>query len=197
MTRTTLYKAHYFIVLFLAAAAALAALAYFRFSPLAIVLIFIALFVPGRILGFFWRDLLRGLRLLNAREFSESKRHSELFLAQVRSQPWIKNLVWLGSSTYSHDPEVLALNNLGAAELNLGERESAEAHFKKAIELDNQCPLPFVNLSILYEQSGNAEEATRCIESAIRLGYGNGVSDKIIRASQTRFANSDGTGASP
>lgn len=197
MTRTTLYKAHYFAMMIGAGTLALAVVTYFQFSPVAIVLVFMALLVPGRILGFFWRDLLRGLRLLNARQFAESKRHSERFLEKVRKSPWIKNLVWLSSSTYSHDPEVLALNNLGAAEVQLGQMEVAKANLQKAIELDPKCPLPFVNLGVLHESNGEAEEAIRCFQQAARLGYANRLSDRIVRASQTQFAGRDGAGISP
>jgi tetratricopeptide (TPR) repeat protein len=196
MTRTTLYKAHYFGVLCVGGAIALAALTYFRFSAISIVLVLVAGLIPGRVLAFFWRDLLRGLRLLNARQFTESKRHSELFLREVRSRPWIKNLVWLGSSAYSHDPEVLALNNLGAAELNLGEIESAKQHLNQAIEMDSKCPLPFFNLGVLHAGGGEGEEAERCFQQAARLGYVNGLSDKLVRAAQARFASTDGGGIS-
>ncbi len=196
MTRTTLYKAHYFGMLLLAVALALAALIYFRFSGVSLVLVFIALLIPGRVLGFYWRDLLRGLRLLNARQFAESKRHSELFLEDVRRRPWIKHLVWLGSSAYSHDPEVLALNNLGAAELGLGEIDSAKTHLNEAIRMDGLCPLPFFNLGVLHANNDEPEEAERCFAQAARLGYANSLSDKIVRASQTRFARTDGAGVS-
>ena len=196
MTRTTLFKAHYFGMFCLAGALALGVLTYFRFSAISIVIVFVAMLIPGRVLGFYWRDLLRGLRLLNVRQFAESKRHSELFLEKVRSQPWIKHLVWLGSSTYSLDPEVLALNNLGAAELKLGELEAAKLHLTQAIQLDGKCPLPFFNLGILHSNLADPEEAVRCFEEAARLGYANELSDKLVRASQTRFANTDGAGLS-
>ena len=74
MSRTTLYKGVCFGLLFGVGAIAFGALAYFRFSPVAFVILFVALLIPGRILGFFWRDLLGGLRLLNARDYAESKR---------------------------------------------------------------------------------------------------------------------------
>ena len=196
MTRTTLYKAHYFSILCLAGTVALAALFYFRFSAISILLILVALLIPGRILGFYWGDLLRGLRLLNARQFAESKRHSQRFLEKVRRQPWLKHLVWLWSSTYSHDPEVLALNNLGAAELNMGETEAAKLHLSEAIRLDGKCPLPFFNLGVLHANIGEPEEAKRCFEQAARLGYSNSLSDKLVRAAQTRFAHTDGGGLS-
>ncbi|HTT96838.1 MAG TPA: tetratricopeptide repeat protein [Rhizomicrobium sp.] len=192
MTRTTLYKGVYFAMFGSAAILALGVLAYFQFSPLAFLVVVVALLIPGRILGYFWRDLLRGLRLLNAKDYVASKVCSERFLVEVREKPWIRHFIWLGSSTYSRDPEVLALNNLGAAELALGEVDVARAHLEEAIAKDPLCPLPFFNLGALFKATGNVSESERCFAEATRLGFRHGISDKIVRASQTRFAEMDG-----
>ena len=150
--------------------------------------------LPGRILGYFWKDLLRGLRLLNAHEFEASKICSQRFLTELSLRPWLKNLVWLGGSAYPRDPEVLALNNLGAAELGLGEFEMARRSLDRAIEVDDLCPLPYYNIGVLLRASGMPEEAEQQFEQAARLGFKRSISDKIIIASQTRFANTDGRG---
>ncbi|HEY2068536.1 MAG TPA: tetratricopeptide repeat protein [Rhizomicrobium sp.] len=192
MSRTARYKIVYFTMLFGGAVLAGAAFVVFRLSPLAVVTVLIGALIPGRILGFFWRDLLKGLRLLNAREYPESKRSSERFLVEVHKRPWIRKLIWLGASTYSRDPEVIALNNLGAAEMQLGEHDAARRHLNQAIALDPLCPLPFVTLGIMARQAGDSAEAARCFAEARRLGYAHGLLDRIVRASQTRFAETDG-----
>jgi tetratricopeptide (TPR) repeat protein len=194
MSRTTLYKGIYFGMAVVAGAISLAILLHYHFSPTAIVAVVVALLLPGRILGYFWRDLLRGLRLLNAREFTASKICSQRFLAELPSKPWLKYLVWLGASSYSRDPEALALNNLGAAEIQLGELGSARQHLDRAIEIDPLCPLPYLNIGALLEASGNADEARLFFDQAARLGYKRDISDKIVIAAQTRFANTDGSG---
>lgn len=192
MTRTALYKGVYFAMVGGGALVASAAIIHFRDSPVAIAAVLLSLLIPGRILGFFWRDLLRGLRLLNARDFAASKFHSERFLEYFRGHRWIRHLVWLGSSTYSRNPEVLALNNLGAAEIGLGEHDPARAQLNAAIALDPLSPLPFYNLGVLARAQGDTAEEERCFMQAWRLGYRNGVTDKIVRSSQNRFANIDG-----
>jgi tetratricopeptide (TPR) repeat protein len=171
---------------------ALSVLAYFRFSLPAIVAVVVVGLIPGRILGYFWRDLLRGLRLLNAKNYAASKFHSERFLVEVRKKPWIRHFIWLASSAYSRDPEVLALNNLGAAEIGLGKLDPARAHLREAIAKDALCPLPFYNLGVLFKAMNDTGESERCFAQATRLGLRHGISDKIVRASQTRFANTDG-----
>ncbi len=87
---------------------------------------------------------------------------------------------------------MLALNNLGAAEMGLGQHDLARAHLNAAITLDPLCPLPFYNLGVLARAQGDTAEEERCFMQAWRLGYRNGVTDKIVRAAQRRFANTDG-----
>jgi tetratricopeptide (TPR) repeat protein len=198
MSRTAVYKAYYFLLLFLFGAFALWLLFHSHFAPIVFAAIFIAYLIPGRILGFYWRNLLRGLRLLNARNFEESKRCSEQFLLDVQARPWIKNLIWLGSSAYSRNPTVLALNNLGSAEINLGQFDRARIHLDRAIEIDGKCPLPYYNIGVLLRVEGEPEKAKQWLAEAARLGFTKGFSDKIVTASQTRFAAIDGLGsASP
>ncbi len=191
MSRTTLYKGVYFAMMGAALLMVAGVAWWFRWG-LAGLFVLPILLVPGRVLGFFWRDLLTGLRLLNARDFVNSKRHSERFLVQVRAKPWLKRLIWLGSSSYSRDPEAMALNNLGAAELALGEIDAARRHLEEAIGVDRRNPLPFYNLGLLHRTIEDADMAERCFAEARRLGYTRGWSDGIVTTSQTRFAARDG-----
>ena len=165
---------------------------YYRLSPLQIALIVIALIIPGRILGYFWRDLLVGLRLLNAKQFEESARYSQQFLSELAKRAWIKNLTWLGSGTYSRDPEALALNNLGAAEMCLGRFEAAEAHLRQSIRVDGENPLPYFNLGQLRLILDDSAQANEYLREAHSRGYVGGFSDVLIRSAQGRFAYTDG-----
>jgi tetratricopeptide (TPR) repeat protein len=165
---------------------------HFHLTAIALPGIILVLLAPGRIAGFFWRDLLRGLRLLNAKEFAASKLCSERFLVQIRAAPWRKHLIWLVTSAYSRDPEVLALNNLGAAEFQLGEWRSARKHLDHAIELDPLCPLPYFNIAVLLNAGGDAAQAAQWFGEAERLGYTRGRSDRYFKAAEARFAQIDG-----
>jgi hypothetical protein len=194
MTRTARYKAVYFMILGLGGCSAAALLWYFGPSLPVFLAVILLLLIPGRVLGYFWRDLLRGLRLLNLREYAASKACSERFLAYYERQPWIRHLIWLGSGTYSRNPKAMALNNLGAAEIPLGETDAARRHLYKSIEIDPLNPLPFYNLSVLARVQGDVEGAARCSAHARALGFSRGVSDAIVRSSQNRFATLDGRG---
>jgi tetratricopeptide (TPR) repeat protein len=112
----------------------------------------------------------------------------------MKQRPWLKKLIWLGSGSYSRDPECLALNNLGAAEIKLGEFESARRHLEAAIAVDRQSPLPYFNLGALARLEGNESEAARLIEQAAALGYSRGLSDRLVTAAQDRFSKTSGQG---
>lgn len=196
MSRTTMYKGFYFGMAGGIAAILIWIVLRFHLTAIGVLVLVIGLLLPGRILGFFWRDLLRGLRLLNEKNFEESKRHSELFLARLKLHPWLKNLIWLGSSTYSRDPEALALNNLGAAEIMLGEVDAARHHLDDAIAVDPLNPLPFFNMGTLYVALGDQQSAATWFKKAVALGYSQSVVDRIVMSSQKRFADEDGRGIS-
>ncbi len=196
VSRTSMYKGFYFGMVGGLAALSIWIVLRFHLPAVGVLVLAIGLLLPGRILGFFWRDLLRGLRLLNERNFAESRRHSELFLAHLKQRPWLKSLIWLGSSTYSRDPEALALNNLGAAELMLGELDAARKHLNDSIAVDGQNPLPFFNMGNLYVALDDQESAASWFSKAVALGYSKSIVDRIVMSSQKRFAESDGQGIS-
>jgi tetratricopeptide (TPR) repeat protein len=148
--------------------------------------------LPGRVLAFFWRNLLRGLRLLRERRFEESKAHTEAFLCELDQKPWLKNLIWLGFGTYSRSPTCFALNNLGAAEIGLGEMTGAREHLYAAMQADEACPLPYFNMGVLCTALSEHEEAQTWYEKAAALGYSRSVIDAIIGSSQTRLARQAG-----
>ncbi len=197
MSRTTVYKFVYFSEATAIAIVVFWLFVHFQLSSVWAALIPLALFVPGRILGFFWRDLLRGLRLLRQKQFSESKRHSLLFLEQLRRRPWMKHLIWLGSGSYTRDPEVMALNNLGAAEMMLGEIDAARENLQASIDLDPKCPLAYFNMHNLHKLLGDEYAAAEWLAKARERGFGTGPSDRAVQASQARFAERSGKGVAP
>jgi hypothetical protein len=134
MSRTARRKFRYFAAIALGCGAILWCIWINRLGGGTVVLIVLALLVPGRVLGYFWRDLLTGLRLLRERQFAQSARHSKKFLQDIGRRPWIQHFTWVGAGTYSRDAKALALalNNLGAAEIFLGEFAAARAHLEQS-----------------------------------------------------------------
>ena len=192
MTRTGAYKAVYFAILggsvLLICVGGYALQNGHPAFGVAAIAGFALLLLPGRILRHYWAELLTGLHHLNQRNYAVSKMHSEKFLVQLQERPWLKKLIWLGTSSYSRDAEVMARNNLGAAMLKLGEIEQARAQFARAIELDPLCPLPYRNMGTLVLTTATCAEATPWLEKAEALGMKGGWSDRIVGASQRRNA---------
>lgn len=189
MSRTSAFKILYFGTLFGLASAILWLTFGYGLGIFGSLMLFLCLLIPGRLLGYFWRDLVRGLRLLNEERFDESKKHSERFLFTLEQRPWLKHFIWLGSSTYSRNPKCLALNNLGAAEIGLGDLSGARTHLLAAIEEDRSCPLPVFNMGALALAEGEPEEEVAIwFDRAAALGYSRGLIDSIIASSQARFA---------
>ena len=136
-----------------------------------------------------WKDLLLGLRLLRAGHYQASKVASEHFLEILRRHPDRRKASWLTSNIYSSDPEVIALNNLGAAEIGLEDYEAARSHLTRAIELDPECPLPYRNMSALLVRTGSASDAPPWLKRATELGLRGDLTDRVARIAQDSMAN--------
>lgn len=132
------------------------------------------------------------MRLLNQKDFASSKRHSERFVAAVREKPWLKRPIWLGGSTYLRDPEAMALNNLGAAEVGLEAFDDARGPLEDPIALDDKNPSPFHSMGMVCLHTTARTEAEPWFERARALGLDQGASDRVVRAAQSRFAFTDG-----
>jgi ATP-dependent Clp protease adapter protein ClpS len=195
LSRTARRKFRYFAAITFGCGALLWCIWRYRLASAAVLLIVVALLVPGRVLGYFWRDLLTGLRLLRERQFAQSARHSKKFLEDIGRRPWIQHLTWLGSGTYSRNAKAMALNNLGAAEISLGEFATARDHLEQSSRLDGENPLPYFNLAQLEMILGNEARSRDSLEQAKRRGYTKNLSDRLIQRAQSRFAFVEGRGA--
>jgi len=192
VTRTGAYKSIHFSILggglFLIGVAALTNRNGHGTLALTAILAVALLLLPGRVLAYFWSDLLAGLYHLNQRNYLASKEHSERFLAQLHDKPWLRKMIWLGTSTYSRDAEVLARNNLGAAMMKLGEVDPAKEQLSRAIALDPQCPLPYRNMGVLILNLATYAEAMPWFEKATEMGLKYDWTDGLVIASQRRNA---------
>ena len=90
----------------------------------------------------------------------------------------------------------MALNNLGAAEIGLGEMDAAKVHLEEALAEDPQSPLPVFNLAVWHRKMGLDADASFWLLRSRQLGYSASTIDRLVRSSQTRFAALDGAGTS-
>jgi ATP-dependent Clp protease adapter protein ClpS len=205
MTRTDAFKALYFLrvgfLLLACVGGATAAQNGYPVLAAMLILPFVLLAFSGRVQAYFWSELLAGLHHLNLRDYPRSKAHSERFLVQLRERPWLRHLIWLATSSYSDAAEVLALNNLGAAEIALGEIDAAREHLTLAMALDPKCPLLYRNMGALTLRTGSTADAAPWFHQAVALGLKGDWSDARAMASQRHNAafstTGVATGASP
>ena len=190
MTRTSRLKLLY--VLALVVLGVLAGAIIFWVLPehrvLAIIVLALLLFIPGRVQGTLFREHFRGRRLADLGKFEESIRASEAFLATISKEPWRKKAVWLGGVIYSPDIEAMTRNNIGVAAMQLGDIAKADLAFREALAVDREYPIPHFNLAVLATAGGDDVTASRELAEATRLGYEASRSDAVIRSAQQVLA---------
>ena len=152
------------------------------------------LLIPGRIQGFVFRDHYRGRRLLGAGRAEEAVQCSRRFLAQIREKPWKKRFIWFTWGVYSWDVEAMTLNNMGAAFLNMGEFEDAEAYLRQALAVDPKYGVPYFNLAVLAAVQGNEKTARKHAGQAESLGYRRTRLDRVVHLAQAVLAEVEGRG---
>ncbi len=155
-------------------------------------LVALAWLTPGRVQGLAYRELFRGRRLLDAEEPARAIEHLERFLADIRSRPWTKGLLWLSWSVYTVDAEAMAWNNLGAALTRLGRWPEATGALEAALYLDPEYPLPHFNLGLLAALEGRPAEVERRLRAAATLGYARSTTDGLVAEAQALLARVEG-----
>lgn len=171
MNRVRLLKLAYLAVLTALAAGTFAVGALTGAGMLPLFLMVVVVMLPGRIQAAFYRDLYASRRLLAQGRPAESIEHSRRFLELMHERPGLKRLLWLTWSIYTTDVEAMALNNLGAAEMQLGRWSAAEDAFTRALALDHRYAIPRFNLAVIQAARGNTSETERLLDEAVHNGY--------------------------
>jgi tetratricopeptide (TPR) repeat protein len=195
MSRTARYKLAYVAVLAILALAASAAIIALGGGIATVIAVALLLLIPGRIQGFYYSDLFTGRRLLDTGEPEKAIPFIERFLESIKRHPQRSKLLWLSWSIYTPSVVAMAINNLGAARLGLGQVNEAEQAFTDALTQDPLYPLPHFNLAIVHELRGNRAGAAEAVERARQLGYSGGTLDTFIRKSQSLLASVEGRAA--
>jgi Tfp pilus assembly protein PilF len=149
----------------------------------ALILIFI---IPGRIQSYYWYEYFEGQSLQSKGKPLEALVHFEKFLKIIRERPGLKRLIWLSGVSYTRNIEVLTLNNMAICYLSSQNLEKAERALQEAIQLDPDSPLPYYNLSLVYQEQGRGELATNNLEKAKVLGYRRASIARALKASSGR-----------
>jgi tetratricopeptide (TPR) repeat protein len=180
MTRVAKARIAYIALLLAIGAPVLSLVSWFDDGRVAAAAV-VVLLVPGRIQGALLRNLFRGRRELEAGRPDASIRATTRFLDELQRRPALRHAIWLAWWSYTPHVEAMALNNLGAAHLELGRLDQAERAFADALARDPLYPVPWTNRAVVARARGDVEQATRSLEQARALGYSGGSLDWISR----------------
>ena len=197
MTRTTRHKIQYAMVWIAALVLAGVAVSSLRDRPVLLLGVGVMFLIPGRLSGFLWRDLYCGRRLLAAGDIEASLQSSQRFISLLAQRPRLRRLWWLSWGIYSRDPKAMALNNVGAVQLNLGRFDEAESAFRESLAADPDYPIPHFNLAVLSTVRGDASAAEEHARTAVKLGYARDAGDRIIHTASALLARIEGHGPTP
>jgi tetratricopeptide (TPR) repeat protein len=177
-SRTRRYQLLYILAVLMLAALSLLAHLWAGIAGLAALAV--VLLVPGRVGGYCLENLFRSRKLFTQGRFNEAIDAGKTFLADLERQPWRRHFVYCHYGFYTWDVEAMALNNIGAAQMELGDVEQAERSLRLALQKDPDYPLPCFNLAIVAYVRGDAAEGDRLVSMAAEKGYSGGAVDKAI-----------------
>jgi tetratricopeptide (TPR) repeat protein len=160
--------------------------------PLVIAGVVVALLIPGRICGHYWRDFFRGRNLMTHERFAEAEPLFVAFLAKVDEKPWLKKLINLSWGMYTRDVEVMTLNNLGAIKIGQGHFQEAKEFLDRAIAMDGLAPLPYYNLALIAAVDGKKDLAEELFRHSRERGFTGSSVDELIRQASELLARVEG-----
>jgi len=150
--------------------------------------IVLILLIPGRVQGLLLRDLFRGRRDLDRNDAESALTHFNSFLSTIKAQPWRKPALWLSWSLYTPNLEAMTRNNIGSAQLTLGDLASAEEAWNAALVLDPLYPLPHANLALVAATRDDKVATRRHLDAARALGYKGAGFDRFVHKTQSILA---------
>lgn len=191
LNRTAKLKIAYFgstaVALFLGVGIAIG----FRFHPVALVCAAALLFLPGRVTGYFWRELIAARRLMDSSRHAEALPLLEGFVRKLETSPWLERLIWIAPSIYTVRAKAMALNNQGACHLETGELDLAEGEFSQALQLDSLYPIPHYNLAVIEMVRGNETQSQQHLKTSHDLGFSGGSIDQALNRVKTAYAKGE------
>lgn len=158
-------------------------------SYVAILIYAVILLVPGRIGGLYLKNLFLSRSLLNRSRPAEAIDAGHRLLVELERQPWRRFFIFCFWGVYTWNVEAMALNNIGAAYLEMGKLDQSEDYLQRAIEKDASYAIPYANLAIISYARGNKMEGNRLINIAKKYGYTGAVEDQIISKVAAAYAN--------
>ena len=193
MSRTDKLKVGYGAALGLPVLAIIGLGIYGGLNVAILILSALAFRIPGWLTRYVWKDFLTGRRMMDAQRHEEAIPFLLAFLEKLEAKPWIGSLIWVTPSFYTVSVRAMALNNLGACRLEMGELSEAEKHFRSALEIDSLYPLPHFNLAVVAAVRNEASVSQEHLAKAEALGYSGDVFDQSLDRIKSAYARFEPT----
>ena len=179
MNRTTKYKLKHAAVI-VAVAAFLLGFVYVTKGSFWMFLGIVAIILfPGRLQAYLWKDYFKGQQFQRRRNHLEAIVHYQRFQKLLKERPERKELIWMTAGIYTRDVEVMNLVNLGVCHLWMSELKDCERCLSSAAKLDPESPLPYFNLSLLFQAKKAYARALKQLDKAEELGFKRSSVEKI------------------
>lgn len=195
MTRPDRQKLLYIAILTALGLACAGVVTALHFTPLTVSCVAIALLIPGRLGAAAFRSFYLGRKAMGDQRFSDAIQLFEQFRRDIRKAPWKKRFIWFAWPIYTLDVEAMTLNNLGAANLELGRWDEAERYFGEALERDSCYSIPHFNLAVLAKLRREEALASEHAVESSRLGFRGSASDRIATKAAALYARFQSIGA--
>jgi len=140
----------------------------------------------------FLEIFFKGRNLMTQQRYDAAVPFFESFLNNVKEKPWIRNFNLVYWSIYTRDIGAMALNNLGAAHLMLGNITNAEEYLMRAISIDSFYPMPYSNLAIITDIQGIRDKAIKLLKESQEKGFTNRTIDQFSIKSGEILAKMEG-----
>jgi Flp pilus assembly protein TadD len=118
----------------------------------------------------------------------------------LERRPWLRHAIWTQAGVYTLNVESMALNNAGAALLELRRFDEAQTTLERARTLDRFYPIPLFNLAIIAKIHDDEAASDRLLADAAALGFVNSDLDRLhamVGESYARLATGPGGSSIP
>jgi hypothetical protein len=105
------------------------------------------LLTPGLVARLLLRDLFASRVLIARGEHLAALDAAQNFLQQLERRPWIRHAIWAQYGVYTLSAKAMALNNGGAALMELRRFAEARVMLERARAADLRYPIPLYNLA--------------------------------------------------
>ncbi|MGI9414201.1 MAG: hypothetical protein ACR2PM_11065 [Hyphomicrobiales bacterium] len=188
MNRTLKYKLIFVVVSALTLAGVVLSIVLLDLGVAGMLAAAIVFLVPGRAGAYFLRDLFLSRRYVDAGQYEDAIAASERFVRLLDLQPWRQHFIYCSYCIYTWNTRAMALNNLGAARMELGLIDDAELPLGEALALDAAYPIPYYNLSVIEAVREDHARSDQLLSKARQLGFGPSAVDKVIMRVAAAYA---------